>query len=99
MAFTYSEITTALDEIRARIASNRSRLASARATVLQAETDLTAMNAAYSQYVTDLNTMVTANPDDAAVQAAKADKDRLVSDFQALKTKATNIKNAIDGVA
>jgi hypothetical protein len=98
MPSTYSDRKVALDEIAERIQANSKRLSQARATVSTAEADLTAMQTAYTSIVQDINTDAAANPADQAYQLQKIEKDKLVSEFQGLKTKATNIKNAIDGV-
>lgn len=96
MATTYTQAKATLDEIAQRSEQNRKRLQQARNQVATAEADLAAMATAYGPFVTDLDAAVTANPGDAAWQAAGAEKDQMVSDFNALKAQATAVKNAID---
>ena len=98
MAITYTQAKATLDEIAQRSEQNRKRLEQARALVVSAEADLTAMGTAYATFVTELNAAATANPSDAAWQGAKAEKDQMAADFAALKTRASAVKNAIDAV-
>jgi hypothetical protein len=99
MATTFSERKVALDEIAARIRTDAKRMTNARAQVAEAEADLTTMQTAYTALVADINADAAAFPADAVFAAMKGEKDKLVAEFQALKTKATNTKNAMDGVA
>lgn len=94
---TYTEIKTALDEIAERSTLNMNRRDQARNTLLQAQQDLLAMQSNYSAVITSLNAQAAANPDDAAWQAAKAEKDQMVSDFQALKAEIDALITAIGG--
>ena len=52
----------------------------------------------YGTIITDLNVVAAADPTNEALIAAKAEKDLLVAEFQALKAHATAILVAIDGV-
>lgn len=98
MATTYSSATSALDEIRIRIQANRSKLLQAQALAASAESDLIAMQTAYGQIVTDIDTASANAPNDVAYTNLKADKDKLVAEFNTLKTGATNMKTATTGV-
>lgn len=93
---TYTQTKATLDEIAQRSEQNRKRLDQARATIAAALSDLTAMQTAYSAFVTQLNTDAAANPDDQAWQLAKAEKDQLVTDFQALRIEANSLNTAIN---
>lgn len=95
MALTYTEIKTALDEIAQRSTQNSKRVSQARATLQQAQADLVAMQTAYATVVSGLNAAATANPSNAAWQAAKAEKDQLVADFQALKATVDALVTAV----
>ena len=92
---TYTEVKTALDEIAERSTQNSKRVAQAKAMLGQAQTDLAAMSTAYGAIVADLNQAATDNPDNPAWQAAKAEKDQLVADFQALKTEVDALVTAV----
>ena len=98
MATTFSSAKTALDEIAARIQANRNRLSVAQATASVADSDLAAMATAYGTIVTDINTLLTDAPADAAIITLKAEKDLLVTEFQALKTTAASMKSAVDAI-
>lgn len=99
MATTFSERKVALDEIASRIRANSKRLTDARNQIVTAEADLTAMATAYMAIVTDMNTDAAANPSNTAYTTMKAEKDIMVTEFNALKTRATALKTAFDGVA
>ena len=96
MALTYTEIKTALDEIAQRSTQNSKRVAQAKATLTQAQSDLVAMQTVYSAVVTDLNAAAIANPDNAAWQAAKAEIDQLVADFNTIKAEVDALVTAVN---
>lgn len=98
MATTYSERKVALDEIAVRIRSNDKRLKDARSQIATAEADLTAMATIYAAIVTDIDASATDNPSDTAYQLQKVEKDKMVSEFNTLKTRSTALKTAFDGV-
>lgn len=93
---TYTTTKATLDEIAQRSEQNRKRLEQARATIAAAVSDLTAMQSAYSGFATQLNTDAAANPANDAWQVAKAEKDQLVADFQALKNEADALNTAVN---
>lgn len=95
---TYTETKAILDEIATRSEANRKRIEQAKAQISTALADLTAMGSAYSGFATQLNTDAAANPGDGAWQNALAEKDQMLVDFQALKTRATDIDTAISGL-
>jgi len=92
---TFTETKATLDDIANRSEANRKRIEQAKAQIATAEADLLAMQLAYSAFSTQLNTDAAAEPADAAWQAALAEKDQMVSDFLALKTRATSAKAAL----
>jgi hypothetical protein len=95
---TYSQIKNGLDEISSKNAKNRLFIESARSSLDKALTSLNAMPAEYSDLVLDINNGAIENPDDQAYIFAKAEKDKLVSDFQNLKTYVNNLITAFDAV-
>lgn len=99
MALTYTQAKATLDEIATRSENNRKNLQRARDLIASAGGDLNAMAAAYGTFVTDLDAEATANPGNAAWEGAKAEKDQMVSDFNALNARAINLLAAVDGVA
>lgn len=98
MASTYSTRKTALDEIAARIQADGKRLQQARAAVATSVSDLTAMQSLYTEIIGDINTDAAANPSDQAYQLQKVEAEKLVAEFNSLKTQATATLAAIDGV-
>jgi F0F1-type ATP synthase membrane subunit b/b' len=90
---TFSSAKVALDEIATRIQSDRQKLQQAQALAASAESDLAAMATQYATIVSDIDTYA-ANPGGTALVNLKAEKDQLVSEFNTLKTQATNMKNA-----
>lgn len=95
---TFTEVKTALDEIAARTDRNRKQLDNAITAISAADTDLGNMPAIYAAIVADINTAAAANPNDAAWQNAKAEKDLMVTDFQAQKTRAAALKAAVEAI-
>ena len=98
MPSTYSEIKAMLDEVAERIRANAKRLARARGDIEAAEADLAAIPAQYADVLADLDAAAQANPADAAYQTAKAERDLLTAEFNALKSNATAMKDALDAV-
>ena len=86
---TYSQIKTALDEISSRIMQERSRLMNAKASITQAKAALGNLETQYGGIVVDIDAAATDNPNNEAYQQAKAEKDLLVTEFNALKSTAT----------
>lgn len=93
---SFTTVKTTLDEIAERSTANSKRVSQAKATLLQAQADLVSMASAYSTIMSEINTEAAANPADAAWQAAKAEKDQLVSDFQALKAEVDSLVTAVN---
>lgn len=92
---TFTETKATLDDIAARSEANRKRLEQAKTLISTAQADLNAMGSAYSAFATQLNTDAAANSSDSAWQTALAEKDQMVSDFQALKTRASALVTAV----
>ena len=88
MTTTFTQTKATLDEIAARSEQNRKLMVQAKALIAQAVSDLGAMPATYMAFITDLDAAAVANPTDGAWQTAKAEKDQMVTDFQALKAAA-----------
>lgn len=95
MALNYSDCDAALREIADQNVANKNRLASAKATVVTADTELGGMASKYGTVITTINTAAAANPGNAAYQAMKAKADQLVADYQALKAEAAALRTAI----
>ena len=98
MAATYSQMKNALDEIARKNDEYRKQLGVSRAKLASAYSGLDSMLSDYTQIVSEIETAFTNNPDDLAYEILKVEKDKLVADFQSLKTYANNLITAFDGV-
>lgn len=97
MALDYTTAKSTLNEIATRYSRAAARLEKARTELSLAETELNDMQADYSSFATELDTK--ASTEGTAIWIdAKAEKDVMVSDFQALKTRATDLITAYDSV-
>ena len=92
---TFTQTKSTLDDIAARSEANRKRLEQAKALINAAEADLSAMPTVYSAFASQLDIDAAANSSDTAWQTALAEKDQMVADFQALKTRATALVAAV----
>lgn len=93
---TFTETKMALDEIAERTTQSMKRRDQAKAMLTTAQSDLVAMQSAYTTIISELNAAAAANPGDAAWQGAKAEKDQMVADFQALKTEIDALVTAVN---
>ena len=97
MADTYTENKAVLDEVANLTVKYRKDLDTATTVINNAVSGLTQMATTYGTHATDIDTMASDNPNDEALQAQKLEKDKLVADFQALKTVAQGMKTALEG--
>ena len=95
---TYSEIISALDEIAESNVRNRQLVTGARDRMSRAQTNLAAMPGSYSGLSAEIDDLATNNPSDEAWQDVRRVKDKLVADFQNLKTYVDALLVAFDGV-
>lgn len=95
---TFTTTKATLDEISQRTEQNRKRLEQAKALIDAAQSDLAAMATAYGPFGTQLNIDAAANAGDAAWDAALAEKNQMVTDFQAEKTRAETMQTAVSGL-
>ena len=93
---TYAYLNLKVVEINERMLSNARRKDSAYTQVDAAVVDLSAMGAAYSGVSADINAQAAANPDDAAWQQLKAEKDLLISEFQTQDTDMEALQLAME---
>ncbi len=93
---TFTEVKKVLDEIAERTTQNASRTTNAKALLTTAQADLASMPGAYSSILSEIDAGATANPTDQAWQNAKAEKDQMVSDFQALKAEVDALVTAVN---
>lgn len=97
MAIDYTEVKSTLDEIANKSVAARNRLERARAQLAQAEQELAAMASQYSSFVQELDAAAQGNTN-SVWGRAKAEKDEMVADFNALQTRAQNLLAAYDSV-
>lgn len=97
MALTYTTTKSTLDEIANAIRTAESRMARARVQLAQAEATLAGLPAEYGEFVTELNDEAAAQ-DTALWLQAKAQKDAMVGDFNALQARAAALLAAYDSV-
>ncbi len=97
MALTYTTTKSTLDEIANAIRTAESRLERARVQLATAEASLSAMATTYGDFVNELDTEATAQ-NNALWDNAKAEKDAMVADFNALQTRAADLLAAYDAV-
>jgi hypothetical protein len=98
MDYTYAQLRVISQRVLQELARNQDALDAAVAQFATVESSLTQMGTAYSEWATQVNALATANPSDDALLALKADKDRMVAEFNASKTRATSLKTAVDGI-
>ena len=96
---TYSEIKAVLDEIAGETSKNQKLTASSRVRLVTAQTNLASMPGKYGSIISDIDQAAIDNPNDDAYQLAKSEKDKLVVDFQALKSYVDNLIAAFDSVS
>ncbi len=97
MALTYTTTKSTLDEIANAIRTAENRLERARVQLETAEASLAAMPTKYGDFVTELDAEALAQANDLWDQA-KAQKDAMVADFNALRTRAEDLLAAYDSV-
>lgn len=98
MALTYTTTKSTLDEIAREITQAGQRLSAAREQLAAAEATLSGLGDKYSGFVNDLDAEAAAQGT-ALWNAAKDEKDEMVADFNAMRTRATNLLAAYDSVS
>jgi hypothetical protein len=97
MATTYTEARATLNEMADRVNAARRRAQQARNQYTVAQAELAGLPAAYATFVSDINAAATAD-DWPQADAQKAEKDQMVTEFNALKAEVEAIIAAIDAV-
>ena len=95
---TFSDMKYALDEISRKNARGRQLIEAAHTDLVRVQSDLGAMTAEYTAIIGEINQAAIDNPSDVAYQMAKSEKDKLVANFQSLKTYTDALIVAFDGV-
>ena len=93
---------TQLQDVKARIirdlAGQQQQLETAKGSFTQIKNSLTGFENTYAGWATEVNTLATANPSDAAVMALKAERDRFVAEFSSTKVEAIALETAVAAV-
>lgn len=97
MATTYTQAKATLDDIAQRVNAARKRAEGAYAAYTVAQAELAGLQGAYATFIADLDAAAAGTAWPQAV-AQKAEKDQMITDFQALKTNIDATIVAIDGV-
>jgi hypothetical protein len=95
MAYTTSQIDAALDDISAKLARIRRALSQSKAYFGKASAEVDAISADYPNLVTEIDALAGT---DAWETQVKARKDRLVAEFNATKTAASDGETALQGI-
>lgn len=98
MLMTFSEIRASLNAVSQQLVSCANREQQAHEQLTVALSELTQLPTTYKQTIADVDAQVVANPDNVVWQAAKAEKDEYVAEYQACKARVTAKKAAIEGV-
>lgn len=101
MAYSYAQ----LEDIRVRVnrdlAAQQTQLEASKSQFTTIKNRLTSMESQYGGaggWVDQIDALASSNPNDEAVQALKAAKDRLVSEFGITKTEAEALETAVNQV-
>lgn len=97
MAITYTQAKSTLDEIAEKSERARIHSETARNLLVRAEQELSAMSSQYASFVTELDAIANAGSGEAWL-TAKAEKDEMVADFNALRARVQALLAAYDSV-
>ena len=95
---TYAELEFAIADAQSQLVSAMQRAKTGKVQIGQSNTTISGLGAQYSAIVTAINSLATAEPGNAAVQALKARKDRLVADFQTVSANIAAMVSGLDGL-
>lgn len=98
MPYTYTQLTGIKNRILRDLEAQQNNIENTKAQFITIESTLVNMQTTYAGWAKEVNTLAAANPNDAAIQALKAERDLLVAEFQASKDDAIALKNAVAGV-
>lgn len=98
MAITASKAKSALDQISDRIRENVRRMQQAQSLIATADSDLAAMATEFGPTITAINAAAAAAPGDVFWSNVKAEKDKLVADFQAKRATSSAMKSAAEAI-
>jgi hypothetical protein len=94
----YADIKSGLDLLALTISNVRNRIVRGRTELTRAQTELVALPATSTELRTAIDDAAIVNPTDEAYLMHKNEKDKLVANFQALKTYCDKLIIAYDDV-
>lgn len=98
MALKAYEAEATIAEISAIMTQDKKRMTQAVQAINVARNELDSMAGKYGGFISELDAVATANPDNAAWQNLKDLKDLFVEEFDELKTYAVSLDVAVKGV-
>lgn len=99
MAYSYAQLEDLRVRVNQRLAAQQTELTTAKGQFTAIKNTLTGMGTEYGPWATEVEALATANPNDNAVKALKAAKDRIVAEFGSTQTKAAALETAVNAVA
>lgn len=99
MTMSFTQLQDVKNRIVRDLAAQQQQLETARGAFTAIKNAMTQLENTYGGWAAEVNTLATANPNDAAVQALKAERDRYVAEFNSTKAKAAELETAIAGIA
>lgn len=95
---TFCEVEAALDNVRNDVNNNKSRYTGAVAQILAAKNAVANLATTYAAVATEINAQATALPNDTAWKMAKARLDKIVAEYNALRTKLQAAVDALTAI-
>ncbi len=97
MPMSYAQLQDVKTRINSQLAAQQTQLTTAKGAFAGVAANLGVMQTTYADWATEVNTLATANPNDDAIKALKAERDLLVSEFAASKTEAETLDTTVNG--
>jgi len=98
MTHTYTQLTGIKNRILKDLEAQQNSIENTKNQFTVIEATLGNMQTTYTGWAGEVNTLAAANPNDAAIQALKAERDLLMAEFQSTKDEAAALKDAVNGV-
>jgi uncharacterized iron-regulated protein len=98
MAYTYTQLIDIKNRIVRDLAGEETKIEQVIAQPTAIKNNLSAMQTGYTDWASQVDAYITANPNDEAAKVLKAERDLLVAEFGTAKTTAIALETAVDGV-
>lgn len=95
--YSFSQLQDIKNRIVRDLATQQNQLTTAKGAFGGVASALTGMQSSYTGWAGEVNAYLTANPNNPAAQALKAEKDALVAEFASTKTEAETLDTAVNG--